>query len=83
MTLKYFNQNRLSVLMAILSFFIRTAAMFFILLYVVYFGKWMSVLFWLTGLILARIIISRYLGKNLSLSLTMIHPGKRKKLGKD
>jgi len=51
-------------LVTLLSYILRVAVSFFILLYIARFGEWTYILYWLAGFILARIILSRLLGDN-------------------
>jgi len=51
-------------LVTLLSYILRVAVSFFILLYIARFGEWTYIIYWLAGFILARTILSRLLGDN-------------------
>jgi hypothetical protein len=56
--------SRYPALVTLFSYILRVAVSFFILLYIARFGEWTYILYWLAGFILARIILSRWLGDN-------------------
>ncbi|MDD3657158.1 MAG: ATP synthase subunit I [Atribacterota bacterium] len=62
LTLQYMVHSRYPAVITLLSYILRVAVSFFILLYIARFGEWTYVLYWLAGFILARIILSRLLG---------------------
>ncbi len=51
-------------IVTMLSYILRVAASFFILIYIARLGEWAYILYWLAGFILARIVLSRWLSDN-------------------
>jgi len=66
LTIKNMNNVRSPIILTLGSFILRTAAFFFVLIYVARQGKWVNILILLTGFIAGRIFLSRMIGKQKS-----------------
>ncbi len=64
LTLQYMNRFRFPVFVTLVSYIFRTAIIFLLLFYIARSGEWVYILAWLAGFIIARIILSRLLGRN-------------------
>lgn len=58
------NRSRFPALVTLGSYIIRIVIAFSILVYIARLGQWIYILYWLVGFIIARILLSRILGKN-------------------
>ena len=63
LTIKNMNNVRSPVILTLGSFIVRTAAIFFVLIYVARQGEWTNILILLAGFIAGRIFLSRRIGK--------------------
>jgi len=58
------SKARYPIVLTILSYVIRTAIIFVILYFIARSGKWASILFWLMGFIVTRIVLASLLKGN-------------------
>ena len=63
LTIKNMNQVRSPLVLTLGSFILRTATVFLVLIYIARQGDWGNVLILLVGFIIARIFLSRRIGK--------------------
>ena len=63
LTIKNMNQARSPIILTLGSYILRIAAVFFVLIYIARQGKWGNILILLVGFIIARIFLSRMIGK--------------------
>jgi len=63
LTIKNMNQVRSPIILTLGSYILRIAAVFFVLIYIARQGKWGNILILLVGFIIARIFLSRMIGK--------------------
>jgi len=63
LTIKNMNQARSPIVLTLGSYILRIAAVFFVLIYIARQGDWGNILILLVGFIIARIFLSRTIGK--------------------
>lgn len=81
LTLRYINQVRYAIILTLLSYVVRTAIVFLIILFIVRLGQWASILVWLVGFVLSRIILSRSLKVDHLENNSTVLQGPKKKSG--
>jgi hypothetical protein len=62
--LQYMNRSRFPALVTLGSYIIRIVIAFSILVYIARLEQWIYIIYWLVGFIIARILLSRILGKD-------------------
>lgn len=70
LTLQYMIRSRYPALVTLLSYILRIAISFLILLYIARFGQWSYIIYWLIGFIMVRFLLSRLIGSHFPKKIT-------------